>query len=88
MTEEKGALQQCLDDRFFIAQAWTDEDDADTRKSGVSVWPMFCRPCCARVETRVGNRKYILKKEEVGNIQGGSEIPQAILNAILGHKYR
>ena len=34
-----------------------------------------------------GTENLFLKEEEVGNIQGGSEIPQDTLNAILGHKY-
>ena len=25
------------------------EDDVDTGKSGVSAWPLFCKPCCAEM---------------------------------------
>ena len=39
------------------------EDDVDTGKSGISAWP-YCRPCCARVQTGVGNRNFILGSEQ------------------------
>ena len=39
------------------------EDKVNTRKSGVSVWPSFCRLHCARVEAGFGE-----KEEEVWHL--------------------
>ena len=38
------------------------EDDVDTGKSGVSAWPLFCKPCCAKMQTREVNRNLISKR--------------------------
>ena len=38
------------------------EDDVDTVKSGVSAWPLFCKPCCAKMQTREVNRNLISKR--------------------------
>ena len=41
------------------------ENDIYTEKSGISALPSLCRPCCARVETGMGNRN-LYDKEGVG----------------------
>ena len=56
-----GALQQRLDDRFFVAQAWR-------RRWHWKVWlSMWPSSFCARVETGVENRKFILKRGRSGH---------------------
>ena len=40
------------------------EDDTDTGRSGISALPLFCRPYCAKVETGVVNRNFILKPKK------------------------
>ena len=47
------------------------EGDVHTGKSGVSAWP-FCRLCCARVETGVVNRNFILKRGRRGGGNPGT----------------
>ena len=48
------------------------EDDNAAGKSGVSVRPLLCRLCCARVENGVVNRNLILKRgRSMTSVKGG-----------------
>ena len=47
------------------------EDDANTGKSGVPVWPSFSRQSCAKVGNKTKTKQKL--ETEAGNIQGDSE---------------
>ena len=70
---------------FRSTTAWPDDIfcGTDMAKPGISVGPLFCRPCCARVEAG-GNIIFILKRERsVSSVMGeGRKKPEHII--ILG----
>ena len=46
-------IQPCLNDGFL----WHRHENYNMGKSGISAWPSFCRPCCARVEPGVVKKR-------------------------------
>ena len=69
---EDKEVQQRLDDRFFHGTGIKMTPSLTLKGLVPQHYLLFCRLCCAWVETGVMNRKF--KEEEAGNIQGGGWI--------------